>query len=162
MRLLRRMCSPVLMLLMMACGEHDAPAVSELAFPLKALEGRWEDTNRENAFYEEWSIRADFELEGRGYVIAVGDTVFIEQLEIIPEGEALYYVVGLSSTQQVEPVRFKMTSADSKQITFEKPDHDFPKLINYTLADENRLEVYLNGHEAGDYTEIRFSFRRRP
>ena len=150
------------MLLLVACGELDAPMVSELAFPLKALEGSWEDTNRENAFYEEWTSRGNFELEGRGYVIAVGDTVFIEQLEIVPEGEALYYVVGLSSTQQVEPVRFRMTSADSKQITFEKPDHDFPKLINYSLADENRLEVYLNGHEAGEYTEIRFSFRRRP
>jgi len=64
----------------------------------------------------------------------------------------------LSSNQRDETVQFKMTEATSQRIVFENPQHDFPKKITYELTTDSGMQVHLNRHEAGQYTEIDFLF----
>lgn len=140
------------------CDEPASPPIDGLSFPLERLAGKWQDMNRDNAFYEEWNQMDGSSLSGTGYVMSSSDTVFIERLEIKPIDSDLYYIVGLSSNQRDETVKFKMTEATAKRIVFENPQHDFPKKITYELMPDSGLQVHLNGHEAGQYTEIHFSF----
>lgn len=143
------------------CKNPELPPVDALAFPLERLQGKWQDMNRDNAFFEEWAVVGDKHLEGRGYVMASGDTVFIEQLEIIAEDSTLVYRVGLNGSRTRDLVEFKMTSATPSEIVFENPKHDFPKKISYELQPDSGINVYLSGHEAGQFSEINFSFVRR-
>lgn len=148
-----------------SCADSSPVSAEAKQFPLEALVGKWEDVNRANKFYEEWEKVGERHLRGRGYVLSgdslQADTVFIEQLEILPEEGSLFYVVSLSGSQTSEKVRFKMTQADDGVITFENPEHDFPKKINYKLLSNVQMEVYLNGLENGKFGETRFSFIRQ-
>lgn len=117
--------------------------------------------NRDNAFFEEWNVVGDKHLEGRGYVMSSGDTVFIEQLEIVAQDSALLYRVGLNGSRTRDLVEFRMTSASRNEIVFENPKHDFPKKISYVLQPDSGINVYLSGHEEGQFSEINFSFVRR-
>ena len=141
-----------------SCEEPKPPRIDELSFPLERLVGKWQDKNRDNAFYEEWTQTGESSLTGKGYVMSSADTVFIERLEIKPIENDLYYIVGLSSNQRDEMVQFKMTEATAQRIVFENPKHDFPKKITYELTTDSGMQVHLNGHEAGQYTEIDFLF----
>ncbi len=143
------------------CKNTELPPVDALAFPLERLQGKWQDMNRDNAFFEEWAVVGDKHLEGRGYVMASGDTVFIEQLEIVAQDSALLYRVGLNGSRTRDLVEFRMTSATPREIVFENPKHDFPKKISYELQPDSGINVYLSGHEAGQFSEINFSFVRR-
>lgn len=151
--------------LVVSCGEAERPEEDARDFPLEALVGKWEDVNRENRFYEEWEKVGERHLKGTGYVLSgdsmQSDTVFIEQLEILPENGSLFYVVSLSGSQTSENVRFEMTSNSKGVITFENPQHDFPKKISYKLMSNVQMEVYLNGVENGEFGETRFSFIRQ-
>lgn len=141
-----------------SCENPAPPRIDTLSFPLERLAGKWQDMNRDNAFYEEWSQIDESSLSGTGYVMSSADTVFIERLEIKPIDNDLYYIVGLSSNQRDETVKFKMTEATAQRIVFENPKHDFPKKITYELMPDSGMQVHLNGHEAGQYTEINFLF----
>lgn len=142
-----------------ACDTPSSPVKSD-GFPLHKLEGKWEDVNRDNAFFEEWTLSGDNHLKGKGYVMSQLDTVFIEVLEIVAVNDDLIYRVGLSSKQNDELVEFKMTRNLPNEIVFENPEHDFPKKISYEIQDDSNIFVHLNGHEAGKFTEIHFAFVR--
>lgn len=148
-------------LLITGCENQQPPSSGAIAFPLQRLEGKWQDMNRDNAFFEEWRVVDDNRLEGRGYVMAAGDTVFIELLEIVPKDSGLIYRVGLNGSRTADLVEFEMTSASADEIVFENPRHDFPKKISYVLQPDSGINVYLSGHEAGQFSEINFSFVRR-
>lgn len=145
----------------MACKSPEIPPVDALAFPLNRLQGKWQDMNGDNAFFEEWTLIGATHLEGRGYVMSSGDTVFIEQLEIVAEDSSLLYRVGLNGSRTRDLVEFRMTSATGTEIVFENSKHDFPKKISYVLQPDSGINVYLSGHEAGKFSEINFSFVRR-
>lgn len=144
-----------------ACGDRHEPSAEEMRFPIEKLEGMWQDISRDRAFYEQWMVVGDKHLRGSGYVIDHGDTVFIERLEIVPQGSELIYRVGLSSKRNDELVDFRMTVDRENLVVFENPDHDFPKKITYEMLPDSGVKVYLSGHEAGRFTEMQFSFVRR-
>jgi hypothetical protein len=150
--------SALFIIALASCENPAPPRIDNLSFPLERLAGKWQDMNRDNAFYEEWSQLDESSLSGTGYVMSSADTVFIERLEIKPIDNDLYYIVGLSSNQRDETVKFKMTEATAQRIVFENPKHDFPKKITYELMPDSGMQVHLNGHEAGQYTEIHFLF----
>jgi hypothetical protein len=62
-----------------------------------------------------------------------GDT-FFEYLRIMQTAEGIYYY---ATPQGYDTTKFKLTAlsedGSSHQVVFENPEHDFPKLIRYTL-----------------------------
>ena len=147
-------------LLMLSCGGGSIPTENPAHFPLDQLAGSWEDVNRDNKFYEQWEHLGDNHMLGQGFVLSGSDTVFIEQLEITQKGNDLYYIVNLSGASQSSAVEFRMTEMTNDQVTFENPNHDFPKKISYKLISIGEMEVFLNGMENGTFGEDRFSFVR--
>ncbi len=140
------------------CETTESPSVEKLSFPIERLVGKWQDVGRDHTFYEQWKLVGDKHLRGKGYVMASSDTVFIERLEIKPRGSELLYRVGLSNKESDELVEFQMTSETPTRIVFENKTHDFPKKITYEIDSTSTMRVFLNGHEAGEYTEIEFTF----
>lgn len=157
---------PLLCLLLAAGCTTPGPSADEgAAFTWKLLEGKWEHINGDDRTYEEWSLMEPGHLEGRGYVLyeksISADTVYIEQLEILPEDDTFYYIVKLSGSQTEDAVRFELTRMDSTRLVFENAAEDFPKKISYHLLTKDAMEVHLSGRENGESSIRRLSFIRQ-
>lgn len=148
----------IALIAMAGCEAPEPPSAEKLSFPLERLVGKWQDVGRDHTFFEQWKLVGDKHLRGKGYVMASSDTVFIERLEIKTKGDELLYRVGLSNKESDELVEFRLTSETASRIVFENKNHDFPKKIIYEIDDSSTMRVLLTGHEAGQYTEIEFSF----
>lgn len=147
-----------ILLVFVGCETPAPPSATKLNFPINRLAGKWQDVGRDHTFYEQWELLGDNHLQGKGYVMASSDTVFIERLEIKAIGDELFYRVGLSNKDSDELVEFRLTSETPSRVVFENNEHDFPKKITYELDDASSMRVLLTGHEAGAYTEIEFTF----
>lgn len=148
----------VMLIALFGCESPAPPSAEKLQFPLERLVGKWQDVERDHTFFEQWEIVGENHLLGKGYVMASSDTVFIERLEINTEGDQLFYRVGLSNKDASDLVAFRLTSESNSRIVFENESHDFPKRITYEIDDSSTMRVLLTGHEAGEYTEIEFTF----
>lgn len=154
-----------LVLLAFGCADERMDSPQGEVFAWELLSGKWEHINGDDRTYEEWSLVGDAHLDGRGYVLyeqsVAADTVYIEQLEILPEDGAIYYVVKLSGSQTEDAVRFELTRMDSTRLVFENPTEDFPKKISYHLLSKDAMEVHLSGRENGESSIRRLSFVRQ-
>src|SRR6187402_305603 len=100
-----------------------------LTFPVVAqqkefpwLAGRWKIQDKNE--FEEWSAARDHKsLHGISYRVNGTDTTTTEEIKIIFQDDAFFYVPDVAGSQ--EPVKFKITKHDVKSFTAENPDHDF-------------------------------------
>lgn len=119
------------------------------------LQYRWILTNGKpgQSGVEQWMKISAVELRGIGATLAGGDTVFVEKLKILVEGNSIYYVADVRENQS--PVRFRLTEISDSGFVFENPRHDFPKRIAYQLRD-GKLKATISGNgKAIDYLFLR-------
>lgn len=149
---------PVLLLIIFVLQElgtaqnNKAPRIADLFWLL----GKWERTNEQNGRYslEEWSRKDTLSYQGTGLTIQINDTVFKEELSLIKEGNAIFYVAEVAHNPA--PVKFKLTSLKGTKAIFENPDHDFPKKITYLLENKKKLKVQIEG----DGKRVDFNFKK--
>ena len=70
---------------------------------------------------------------GKGQVIKNDEATFIELLSLNMVNDTLTYVADVPSN--ADPVDFKLTKQANDSWTFENPDNDFPKSIEYIRND---------------------------
>lgn len=121
----------------------------------KWLQGTWErqDTKPGSTAVESWEKMTNLGFQGLGVTMKGPDTVFVEKLSIVEKGNAFYYVAEVSHNP--EPTYFKITSSSKTGFVCEKPDHDFPKKIEYQFKGD-LLTVVISG----DGKEIPFKFKK--
>ena len=61
-----------------------------------------------------------------------------------PVNTGLFYV---ASPGGGPSTAFRLTEADEHHVRFENPEHDFPKVIEYTLEEEGQLRARVSGDE---------------
>ncbi len=148
---------PALLLAVVCCCQ--SPAQVRLTGKLETLswmEGRWNRTNvkeGETAF-EQWVVVSPHELKGVGVTLRGTDTVFVESLRIVPEGDDITYIAEVPHNDR--PVKFRLTTLSDRAFVCENPDHDFPKKIAYTLEGEK-----LKAKISGNGREMEFEFVRK-
>lgn len=129
-----------LLALTSSCSNHSLNEESIL--------GCW--TSMEEKKMECWEKRGDT-LYGEGLALqdmgaGVMDTVLWESFKLYTDGGVRKYV---SDVQGQAPVTFTETSP----WVFENPEHDFPKLLKYSLNQTGELEVTVGeGEEAFIWT----------
>lgn len=100
---------------------------------LQGLSGQWAtapDTSGMRTF-ENWELVDSTHWSGLGYVLARADTVSIEELRLVRNGDAIAYGARLAMQNGGEWVDFAMQPTGADTLLFTNPGHDFPQRIAY-------------------------------
>ncbi|PHR85971.1 MAG: hypothetical protein COA80_20005 [Leeuwenhoekiella sp.] len=119
------------------------------------LLGTWERTDEEpgKETFEAWSKPNDSEYRGFGYTMQKGDTIWQEEMLLIPSTEN--WVLKIKSPDDPEAVSFTLKEYSTNAFSFENAEVAFPNLITYRKQGEI-LQASVSGGDA----EIRFAFRQ--
>lgn len=142
-----------------ACQRPAPPAEEATADHFGFLTGAWAipDVNRD--YREEWEWKGS-RLDGYAREVALGDTVFAEEMSIFNrEGDGWVLSVKMSGQNQSNTVFFKLTSFLDGKLVFENPAHDFPKRITYLNRGSEILEAVVDGGQESD-NRLEFRFKR--
>ena len=136
-------------------GRAEQPpraAIRQLAW----MEGTWVSTSGSRTVEERWTDTTG------GTMLAVSRTVNGERLvefeflRVVERDGTLIYV---AQPNGHPPVEFPLTRLEGESVTFENPQHDFPKMIRYAKRADGSLEASIGG-EAGQRTRS-WVFTRR-
>ena len=83
--------------------------------------------------------------------------VEFEQVRIESRAGGVYYVASPSRQATAE---FRASAIADSSITFENPDHDFPKKIMYRRHGADSLIASVEGPRGGQTRTIAFPYRR--
>lgn len=128
-----------------AASQTTSAGAEEKIRKVEWLLGTW---NRINATLgrsgvEVWERISGGELHGKGVTTKGNDATFIEKLKIVAKEIGLYYIAEVPENKGV--VFFKLTQLSENGFICEKPDHDFPKKIQYELKGK-KLKVTVSGN----------------
>ena len=108
------------------------------------LTGTWRSTTAGTTSEEVWSAADGTTMTGMHRDIAGGKTTWFEFQRVEQRGEQLVYVAQPGGKP---PTEFKATKITDKKITFENPQHDFPKRIHYWREGKNLCAQIDDGTE---------------
>lgn len=108
--------------------------------------------------YEEWNRFSDRAYLGTSCTLYHTDTVHQEVIELISEGEDIFYIPTVKENNG--PVRFKLTTLEGRKVVFENPTHDFPQKITYEAKGDSMLLAVISGAMNGKEASKEFPLRR--
>ncbi len=118
--------------------------------------GKWERTGLRSgsSAYESWKKTSAYSFEGIGVSMTGSDTTFVEKLRIEIKDDKIYYVADVR--QNAKPVYFELTEISAQGFVSKNMEHDFPKVISYSLK-ENRLTAIISD---GGSKKMLFTFKQ--
>ncbi|MES2850157.1 MAG: DUF6265 family protein [Bacteroidota bacterium] len=120
-------------------------AQQKVALPFKELTGTWTLINKKgNLMAEVWIKKDENSMTGKSYMVKGSDTIMLEKVDLVKEGDDIFYIPVAFGQNEGKPVRFKLTSATATVYTFENPEHDFPKRIVYDFTGNDSLHAYID------------------
>ena len=128
-------------------------------FRMEDLVGNWKDEGTNKQFFEEWKLSKSG-LQGLGFVLSKGDTIMIENMNMVEKNSNLEYEVRVNNQNHAQVISFKATACSENFVSFENPEHDFPQSIEYSLVSMDELKVTLSGVERDELKEVEFNFSR--
>lgn len=105
----------------------------------------WENNTSDGVFSEKWIQKNDSTFYGESYFIANQDTLFAETLQMIQRDTNVVLIITVPNQNEEKPVTFNLTSVTEKEFVFENPTHDFPKMIRYTLVNQDSIYAEISG-----------------
>lgn len=121
---------------------------------LQQLQGTWQVADKMQ--FEQWQNESPNAIRGRGYFLQDDAKEKVtEYLQLVlKEDGSIAYQATVPSQNDGATIEFLLTAGGETSWTFENPQHDFPKKIEYVLADSNTLNVLVSG----DGKLLTFSF----
>jgi len=132
---------------------HARAALSDVSW----MEGTWVSSTGARIVDERWTP------PGGGTMLAVSRTlsgerlVEFEYLRIVDRDGSLVYIAQPNGRP---PTEFPLTRIDGRHVTFENPEHDFPKVVEYAAKSDGSLEASISG--AGGERRMSWTFTRQP
>lgn len=124
------------------------------------LVGTWENKTSRGSMFETWYKLSDKELKGKSYMVKEKDTMVFENLQLLQEGEKLFYIPMVKNQNNGLPVRFAAKTISNTQLIFENPQHDFPQVISYTKIHADSLVAEISGTKQGKERKQTFWMKR--
>lgn len=106
------------------------------------LEGLWHGAAGDQQIVEQWQPMANGNLEGKGGIIAKGDTVWFERIYLQGDGPIKSYKVEIDGR---EPVEFRLIEYAENRFHWQNPHNDFPSDLIYQFIDNEKLRIILKG-----------------
>ena len=113
------------------------------ASPIDFLEGLWKVDGSES--YEVWERVGDDHLEEKAYKVKGGKQHIAEKLEIKKDNNGYVYYATVFAQNDGETIAFRQNNEVEDTLSFENPDHDFPKKIIYQRVTDDQLFVQVLG-----------------
>jgi hypothetical protein len=110
---------------------------------LDYLVGTWKVKDKES--YEVWQKRSPDEYAGYAYRIKDGQQRITETLSIQVVNGMITYRATVPDQNQGQTISFPLDPEIPDALSFENPEHDFPKKIKYRRLDENTIAVQVSG-----------------
>lgn len=117
----------------------EANSIENMAW----LEGDWEGPFGGGIFHESWSLNRSGYLEGTGHLVANGDTIETEKLNIRLIHGHLSYIPKVNNSI---PVLFVLREVSENKWVFENREHDFPQRMTYIRESRDSLKVLVEGN----------------
>jgi hypothetical protein len=112
------------------------------------LLGSWESREGESVVRERWHRVSQDTLEGIGETLKGGKPIVSESLRLVQMSDGIFYIAKVNHNPL--PVAFALTDCDAQGVSFENPEHDFPKRIDYRrLAKDQILVTVGDGKQKG-------------
>ena len=111
---------------------------------LHFLIGTWKMEGKDN--YEKW-IKLNDELIGKSFKMIKGQEQVSETIEIMIQGTHIVYTPTVFDQNDAKGIPFILKLTKEKNYSFENPDHDFPKKIQYKILNKNKLLVSVLGED---------------
>jgi hypothetical protein len=121
------------------------------------LSGCWELRAGARRVEEQWMVPRGSVMLGMSRTARNDSIVEFEQVRIESRPGGVYYVASPSRQATAE---FKASAIADSAITFENPDHDFPKKIIYRRHGPDSLIASVEGPRGGQTRTIAFPYRR--
>ncbi|MEO5896542.1 MAG: DUF6265 family protein [Vicinamibacterales bacterium] len=121
------------------------------------LSGTWSGTVGGGTVEERWTSPAGGSMISVGRTLRNGTMPAFEFLCIVERNGGLVYTAMPNGRQPATD--FTMTTIEVNAVTFENPEHDFPKMIRYTLRPDGRLEAVVSG-DTGSKPNV-FTYRKQ-
>lgn len=117
----------------------------QATIPFTQLTGTWIMEKKNGTIMgETWWKKDDNSMSGESFLIKKGDTTILETVDLLKEGNDIFYVPVAFGQNDDKPVRFKLTAVTASAYIFENPAHDFPKRIVYDFTDSETLHAYID------------------
>jgi len=144
-----------LLLLLCACGGPADPSTTELPLgpvpDFSWMTGNWQrsDDKPGRTTFEQWEQASETLYLGLSYTMVDIDTVWQEKMRLVSAE------IGwtLEVNGEGETIPFRLTSIEQGSFVSENPNHDFPKMITYTLRGDSLAAVI-----SGEGREVPFTF----
>lgn len=131
--------------------QQEQPNRFEKMNSLTWLEGRWELKMHDTLSTEIWQRKNDSTYTAISMDISKGkDTLRYEEITLEQRGTDMYYIPVVKGQNEGKKVEFKLTKFEDKNLTFENPEHDFPKKIVYRISGDTLLPAIsgpMQGHD---------------
>lgn len=124
------------------------------------LLGKWENNSADGNLLETWQKVNDSVYDGASYFIKGKDTLHFETMQLEQKGENLLYVSNIRGQNDDEPVTFKLSSSNEKQLVFENPKNNYPKKISYSQKTNNNLIIDISGIQQGKPSATSYSLKK--
>ncbi len=145
------------LLLALALGCRNEPAIEKARW----LAGTWEQQTARGSVFESWQRDGDRALAGQSYRLRAGDTVFLESIRLVQEGDRLLYIPTVSDQNDSRPIRFASKKITGTELVFENPAHDFPQQITYRRVRSDSLVAEIAGIQNGKARREVFAMKGR-
>lgn len=109
------------------------------------LIGTWEYKTPSFSLYENWQQLDEKTLKGYSYRITGSDTLVMETIRIVREGDKLLYIPLVRDQNDGQKTRFNLSSISDTSMEFENAEHDFPQSISYTHIGVDSLVAEISG-----------------
>ncbi|CAN5683747.1 hypothetical protein BH18ACI5_BH18ACI5_13080 [soil metagenome] len=124
---------------------------------LEWLSGTWSGTVGAATVEERWTPPAGGSMSSVGRTLRNGAMPAFEFLCIVERNGGLVYTAMPNGRQPATD--FTMTKIEGNAVTFENPEHDFPKMIRYSLRPDGMLEAVVSG-DTGSKPDV-FVYKRQ-
>lgn len=112
--------------------------------------GIWQVKDKQQ--FEQWEQASEKLWLGKSYKIVNGEEAVSETLKIIKNGDTIIYEATVLNQNDGKAVPFVLNSNVKDKLSFENPNHDFPKKIQYQFLSERECHVQVIGDDGKEFS----------
>lgn len=153
---------PFYLVLLFSSITQISTAQNQLPAGLKKIAGSWIGVNGQEKIIENWMYVNPHMMYGSAATInAKGDTIPAEALKISVIRGMVFYIPTIRVEKKIKSTPFKLEKEEETYWRFENNAHDFPKVIEYRLTDNDHLKASISGPDSSGVTKtIDFNYER--